>query len=443
MSNEIYNEIRNPSKWRKVQKKQYEAYFCIARSGLKITDKTTLKQYETTKESRVVYSGVIGELRITDIRFIMSNFSMYDGSDITMQSLSRNARIDKETGENVTDWIHIKSNTRNKKEWAFHIPPKYKNFIVADNIVANNSKLSSCGDFIIAQDNGGEPNLSDVRLVRGSIFVNMYDMRTFPNVAYSAAVTNQPEQLTETTSVADAARSVFNNETAIKIAEIFSRECSNKILEALNGKIKDIRFECKKLADSQSQFGMVHSYMLFGLKYNIYAEFKFIEKHGINYDNLEVSGVFMCGGSGNVIVKKDLDGQRIKIGLIAEKVADIIAAMLSSNSNEDNNIQSVLREEYGSYMIELKNIIDRLNKNKIKLSALPEAGKNEYKLDVMSNGECFGSIFVSNIDVKSPVGIVDVRYRNSSGKDTKASCVCNEKLARFIDVIADSYIAYK
>ena len=55
-----------------------------------------------------------------------------------------------------------------------------------------------------------------MRLVRGSIFVNMYDMRTFPNVAYSAAVTNQPEQLTETTSVADAARSVFNNETAIK-----------------------------------------------------------------------------------------------------------------------------------------------------------------------------------------------------------------------------------
>ena len=47
------------------------------------------------------------------------------------------------------------------------------------------------------------------------------------------------------------------------------------------------------------------------------------------------------------------------------------------------------------------------------------------------------------LDVKSPVGIVDVRYRNSSGKDTKASCVCNEKLARFIDVIADSYIAYK
>lgn len=182
MALDIVNKLEDFRNWKRTNEKNYEIYACMPRIGTKVHNKLENTRYITNEERKFVLSGTMGEEWVIDVTTLSDEYVFADGTPITYDALT------KKLTSGVIDWFKIKPLPGGgKQNWAFHLPLSIKNFpvqtIKGDTLYANRDGVGhGVGDFIVASDLGGYPNLNDIWIVNGIVFPNTYDMRSFPGL---------------------------------------------------------------------------------------------------------------------------------------------------------------------------------------------------------------------------------------------------------------------
>lgn len=182
MSGNIMEQLNNPKNWKRTSKKNYEVYVCMPEIGTKASNKLEGAKYIVDENQRFKISGTVGEEWLIDVNKLSRTYVMLDGSPITEELLN------KKVQHGVIDWFKVKTAPGGGAiNWAFHLPLSVKNFPVKTSwgaeLLANRIGVEhGVGDFILASDAGGFPNLNDVWVVNGEVFPNTYDMRAFPGL---------------------------------------------------------------------------------------------------------------------------------------------------------------------------------------------------------------------------------------------------------------------
>lgn len=250
MSNEInsqniMSELNNIKNWKRTSKKNYDVYVCAPWVGTKVHNRLEGSNYVVDNNKRFVISGTVGEQWVVDLAKLSKTYCFMDGSPITNESLYKRVNERK-----LLDWQHIKTLPGGGGiNWAFHLPLGIKNFPVntswGDTLYANRKGVGhGVGDFIVASDAGGQPNLNDVWVVNGEVFPTTYDMRAFPGlVPADKKVTETPVPAplinkADTKTPEDAFRiKEFMKETALYLKD--NNNYSSTVHDTKNGNLEE------------------------------------------------------------------------------------------------------------------------------------------------------------------------------------------------------------
>ena len=203
--------VMQKENWKQTRKKTaYSIYMCIPPVGTKIHNVLENKDYVTGRND-VVLSGTREEMWVARITHVTKNYTFADKSLITPQKLEQLKRI------GYLPWTRITPKaSKLGSDFAFHIPIKYKNIVLANGMTANGQGVPhGIGDFLVAENINGIPNINNIWVVNGEVFVDTYDMRAFSGLVVdtkqvvdaplprvnllpqSVSVTNIPVQIQE------------------------------------------------------------------------------------------------------------------------------------------------------------------------------------------------------------------------------------------------------
>ncbi len=171
----LEQEVLKKENWKQTRKKTaYTIYMCIPPVGTKIHNVLENKDYIVGRND-VVLSGTREELWVARITYITKNYTFADKSLITPQKLEQLKRI------GYLPWTRIAPKaSKLGSDFAFHLPLKYKNVVLTNGMTANGTGVShGVGDFLVAENNNGIPNIDNIWVVNGEVFVDTYDMRAF------------------------------------------------------------------------------------------------------------------------------------------------------------------------------------------------------------------------------------------------------------------------
>lgn len=192
----IMNELSNTKNWKGTQKKNYEIYACMPPLGTKVSNFLEGSHYVTDEDKKFVISGTRGERWTMNVKKLAETYCFLDGAPITAEALAKKAK--KVGNQTVVDWMRLKTLPGGgPRVWAFHLPASIQNFPVTtswgERLLANRPGVKhGTGDFLVASDAGGRPNLQDVWVVNGEVFPDTYDMRAFPGLGNPSGLDTIP-----------------------------------------------------------------------------------------------------------------------------------------------------------------------------------------------------------------------------------------------------------
>ena len=202
---------QDPASYKRCQKKQYEIYVCkppintVVINKLEQADvvKQLKKEFFTVDEvekmqqtnpqmfgilqgfiqqgrayvvnqnTPFVLAGTLGEMWCIDAQKLATKYTFSTGEQINPASLSKRGK------DGIMSWQSVKTVPDSSKAWACHIPISMKVQVQTSWGAVLSTNLPGVshgkGDFIIAQDAGGQPNLGDIYVVNGNIFATTYN----------------------------------------------------------------------------------------------------------------------------------------------------------------------------------------------------------------------------------------------------------------------------
>lgn len=184
---EILNNFQN---WFKTKEKQITVYMCRPKVGYKVYNKILNQTYYTSAQQQFVISRTSGERWIVTGKDLQSCYKFQDGEKVTQESLTQKLRAD-----GTIDWQKM-TGIQEKSEnfWAIQIPLELVNQpminmelefgatglggIVRDKIIYINrqGQTHGDGDFLVAPDVYGCPDITKLRIINGELFSTLYDM---------------------------------------------------------------------------------------------------------------------------------------------------------------------------------------------------------------------------------------------------------------------------
>lgn len=230
----IMQELNNIKNWKRTSKKSYDVYVCAPKLGTKVQNRLEGSSYVVNENKAFVLSGTVGEQWVIDGAKLAKTYCFMDGTPITKDAIDS-----KRESNGLLDWVHIKTLPGGGGiNWAFHLPLGIKNFPVntswGDTLYANRDGVGhGVGDFILASDAGGQPNLNDVWVVNGEVFPTTYDMRAFPGLIPA-------NKKVETTPVP---KSLVTNSS--KVNSVGEPDKVKQFMQALNNKLKENKHHIK------------------------------------------------------------------------------------------------------------------------------------------------------------------------------------------------------
>lgn len=124
--------------------------------------------YKIENENTAVLYGTRGEFCIIATDKLSVKYTMSDGKPVCVNKVRRNT------------WYAINPVPDNSSAFACFVPNKYTGLITTSwAVLTYNDPLvyHGNGDFLIAADMNGQPNLNDVYVVNGAVFKDTYDNR--------------------------------------------------------------------------------------------------------------------------------------------------------------------------------------------------------------------------------------------------------------------------
>lgn len=184
---EILNNFQN---WFKTKEKPITVYMCRPKVGYKVYNKFLNQTYYTSAQQQFVISRTSGERWIVTGKDLQSCYKFQDGEKVTQESLTSKLRAD-----GTIDWQKM-TGIQEKSEnfWAIQIPLELVNQpminmelefgatglggIVRDKIIYINrqGQTHGDGDFLVAPDVYGCPDITKLRIINGELFSTLYDM---------------------------------------------------------------------------------------------------------------------------------------------------------------------------------------------------------------------------------------------------------------------------
>lgn len=194
----------NPENWKKTRKNSYSIWATITQPGVTIYNSLEDADYETDEQFCVVLSGTRGEKWITTLDKFAKKYYFSSSVDESLPkkpinpSLSNSAMIDasqpitkkaimargkKVNGTLLLPWTSVTTIPRGTAytNYCFHLPLSVKNFPVktadGETLIANREGIAhAVGDFILcSMTPDGLPNLRDVWVVNGEVFLDTYN----------------------------------------------------------------------------------------------------------------------------------------------------------------------------------------------------------------------------------------------------------------------------
>lgn len=150
----------------------------------------TGKVYVTSAKNPIVICGTLGELYTISLEELRLGYKFTsNGQFCTAEALATSGKMKK----GLLDWVAIQSVSDNVKYWACFVPLNEKTTITTKfgvTMLVNDPMVShGKGDFIIARDNMGAPNLADVTVVNGNVFATTYNNTGWSNCLNLANIT--------------------------------------------------------------------------------------------------------------------------------------------------------------------------------------------------------------------------------------------------------------
>lgn len=181
-------QLSNLENWKKTKEKKYIAHFGLFndRAHTLLTNQYTIEKYSISKEKPFVLSGVKDEQYPISYNELSSKFEYIDERAITKESIEQ--LIVERNGHKEIEWTRIKPVKNLALKWVYFVPDLYgelKINIKGIGLTINRIGIDHYkGDFILAEDAGGRPDLGAVRIVNGNLFPLMFSMKMFPNFKY-------------------------------------------------------------------------------------------------------------------------------------------------------------------------------------------------------------------------------------------------------------------
>ena len=137
------------------------------------------KVYLVGGRTPYVICGTAGELHAIDEEKFFKRYTLEDGTPLSFSSF------------NLPTWIKVKTSPKPLRQWACFVPAKENGCIHTPWGIT--LQINDCnvphgkGDFVIANDNDGNPDLSDLHVVNGLIFKS-----TYLNVGWEKCISKAP-----------------------------------------------------------------------------------------------------------------------------------------------------------------------------------------------------------------------------------------------------------
>ena len=209
-------------------------------------------------DNTFVIAGVVGEMQTISFDTLTKGYSFLSGGksvEINIKTVKSRCKKD------IMDWQVVRSKSSNNKLWACHVPVNQKGQIRTPYSILqyyNGEGVShGKGDFIVAEDLNGHPDLSTVRVVNGIVFGATYnnvgwsgnlDQSVIDKVTSVLTIDKFPKLSSENKS-----RSVSNSPDSIY------REVARSILLKKNKSIDDVQrvIRSASLADLEKRVKVV------------------------------------------------------------------------------------------------------------------------------------------------------------------------------------------
>jgi hypothetical protein len=172
--------LLNPKNWKRTHKKKYDVYVCMPNAGTSVGNFLEGAKYTTNQNTPFVLSGTVGEQWVIDFKKLAKTYTFADGTEIN------GVRLKSKMQGGIIPWVKLTTRADAGTVWSCHLPTSVKNYPVKTSwgavLQANRDGVKhGYGDFIMASDNGGTPNLKDVWVVNGLIFPRTYDLHAYAN----------------------------------------------------------------------------------------------------------------------------------------------------------------------------------------------------------------------------------------------------------------------
>ncbi len=203
----IEDYLMDTANWKKTHKKKYDVYVCMPNDGTVVENFLKGAKYTTNQNTPFVLSGTVGEQWVIDFKELAKTYTFADGTEINEVNLKNKMQ------GGTLPWIKLTTRADAGTVWSCHLPTSVKNYPIKTSrgavLQANRDGVKhGYGDFIMASDNGGAPNLKDVWVVNGIIFPRTYDLHAYAN-KFPDSVTNAETVVPKPLASGNAAEQVL------------------------------------------------------------------------------------------------------------------------------------------------------------------------------------------------------------------------------------------
>lgn len=166
-------QLRDPRGFSRVCKREYCVHVCRANlvEPKKIFNYLEKAVYIPNERKPFIIQGTVGELWVVDPEKLVKTYEMPDGTPISPEDVG-------------LGWTKIKTRPDSSHNWAMQISPA----VYGDAATKIEIKTSwgdvlhpnaagiphGSGDYAVCSDNNGSPNLEDMWVVNGEVFLNTY-----------------------------------------------------------------------------------------------------------------------------------------------------------------------------------------------------------------------------------------------------------------------------
>lgn len=183
-------DIKDLRNWKRTCAKQYEVYICMPVPGTETRNVLEKCVYKTDQERPFIVSGTLGETWTISADKFVSKYGVRKPGGLAPVDIDKynQAYLNGQT----IDWRKFEARPGQSRAWAFFLDmDKYgnaaKNFTVqtswGDYLTANCTGIPhGHGDFLLCEDVNGRPDLNNMWVVNGRVFVRTYNLQQFKNL---------------------------------------------------------------------------------------------------------------------------------------------------------------------------------------------------------------------------------------------------------------------